>query len=120
MQTDLRLKENFTVSLKPNRLFIKTIDEIKEGKTSIYYELLHDHFEDVITPERTNEAGEVEPEKTTRVLRYTIALFKGNETIPANFLMPLLSGNVEQTNMILGGFKWYGPFAGLKMELATQ
>jgi len=123
MEKNLKLKQNFTVSVQPNKLYIKVIGDVSQPQVQIYYELVYDHFEDELINNQTpqeNEDGSitmVNTGETQSVFKFSIPLFKGNESIPAQFLIPLLSGDKETTNQILAGFEWYGLFEGLVMEM---
>lgn len=123
MEKNLKLKQNFTVSFQPNKLYIKVIGDASQPQVQIYYELIYDHFED--EPVNTqvpqeNEDGSVSlaaSGETQSVFKFSIPLYRGNESIPAQFLIPLLSGDKQTTNQILAGFEWSGLFEGLVMEM---
>lgn len=143
MKKDIKLKEtNYIFSVKPNRLSVSAISTINDGMVDVYYELIYDHYEEIsvpvpitIVPEflYDTETGLPVPNPdyievldsapiftTERSLKYSIVLFCGNERIPSQFLIPLLSNNMEATNQVLAGFSWGGPFSGLIMQLAEQ
>lgn len=139
MRKKIELKEgDFVLSVKPNCLNIQVISEVKNDTVDIYYELIYNHYEQVIHPpvmaqnpdviynpitnqfEPNPDAGGVQvisEERIEDILKNTIILYSGNETIPTQYLIPLLSGDKEVTNQILASFQWYGLFDGFVMEV---
>ena len=180
MEKNLNLKQDFTVSLKPNRLYFKVIGDVSGPTCPIYYELIYDHYEEVLvempivsnvstennyiigttvdtyyisgttihitgttssseivsfTGTTTNDANTLsenifsgdttnligtiitnEP-KYEKQVKYSITLFKGNETLPTQYLIPVLNGDIQTTNAILSTFIWGGPFEGLILNI---
>lgn len=121
MEKNLTLSQDFVVQLKPNRLFIKAIGDVSGGQTQVYYKLIYDHYEN--EPQKVpveQEDGSIimqDSQEENLVLKLSIMLSDGNQTIPTEYLIPLLMGDTATVNQILAGFTWYGPFEGLVLQV---